>query len=85
MFIDHIRIFGKAGDGGAGGDIILVVDNSVDNLRAYHYDPKLVAEDGKRRGWPQDRQKWQARDRQGSSWDGRFPQQRRDRAGGRRV
>lgn len=70
MFIDHIRIFGKAGDGGngvvswkrekfvprggpdggdggAGGDIILVVDPSVDNLRAYHYDPKLIAEDGK--------------------------------------
>ena len=47
MFIDHIRIFGKAGDGGAGGDIVLVVDNSVDNLRAYHYDPKLIAEDGK--------------------------------------
>jgi GTP-binding protein len=70
MFIDHIRIFGKAGDGGngvvswkrekfvprggpdggdggKGGDIVLVVDNSVDNLRAYHYDPKLIAEDGK--------------------------------------
>jgi GTP-binding protein len=70
MFIDHIRIFAKAGDGGngvvswrrekfvprggpdggdggAGGDIILVVDPSTDNLRAYHYDPKLVAEDGK--------------------------------------
>lgn len=70
MFIDHIRIFAKAGDGGdgvvswrrekyvpkggpdggdggAGGDVVLVVDNSVDNLRAYHYDPKLVAEDGK--------------------------------------
>jgi GTP-binding protein len=70
MFIDHIRIIGKAGDGGngvvswkrekfvprggpdggdggAGGDIILVVDPSTDNLRAYHYDPKLIAEDGK--------------------------------------
>ena len=70
MFIDHIRIFAKAGDGGngvvswrrekfvprggpdggdggGGGDILLVVDNSVDNLRAYHYDPKLIAEDGK--------------------------------------
>ncbi len=70
MFIDHIRIIGKAGDGGngvvswkrekfvprggpdggdggAGGDIILVVDASTDNLRAYHYDPKLIAEDGK--------------------------------------
>ncbi len=70
MFIDHIRIFAKAGDGGngvvswrrekfvprggpdggdggAGGDIVLVVDPSTDNLRAYHYDPKLIAEDGK--------------------------------------
>lgn len=70
MFIDHIRIFGKAGDGGdgvvswrrekfvpkggpdggdggAGGNVILVVDPSTDNLRQYHYDPKLVAENGK--------------------------------------
>ena len=70
MFIDHIRIFAKAGDGGngvvswrrekfvprggpdggdggGGGDIVLVVDPSTDNLRAYHYDPKLIAEDGK--------------------------------------
>lgn len=70
MFIDHIRIFAKAGDGGngvvswrrekfvprggpdggdggGGGDIILVVDPSTDNLRAYHYDPKLIAQDGK--------------------------------------
>lgn len=69
MFIDHIRIFAKAGDGGngvatfrrekfvprggpdggdggAGGDIVLVVDHSTDNLRAYHYDPKLIAENG---------------------------------------
>lgn len=70
MFIDHIRIFAKAGDGGdgvvswrrekyvprggpdggdggAGGDVILIVDASTDNLRQYHFDPKLVAEDGK--------------------------------------
>jgi GTP-binding protein len=70
MFIDHIRIFAKAGDGGdgvvswrrekfvprggpdggdggGGGDIVLVVDSSTDNLRAYHYDPKLIAQDGK--------------------------------------
>jgi GTP-binding protein len=70
MFIDHIRIFAKAGDGGdgvvswrrekyvprggpdggdggAGGDVILVVDPSTDNLRQYHFDPKLVADDGK--------------------------------------
>jgi len=70
MFIDHIRIFAKAGDGGdgvvswrrekfvprggpdggdggAGGDVVLIVDPSTDNLRQYHYDPKLIAEDGK--------------------------------------
>jgi GTP-binding protein len=70
MFIDHIRILAKAGDGGdgvvswrrekyvprggpdggdggAGGDVVLIVDPSTDNLRAYHYDPKLIAEDGK--------------------------------------
>jgi GTP-binding protein len=70
MFIDHIRISAKAGDGGdgvvswrrekfvprggpdggdggAGGDVILIVDPSTDNLRAYHFDPKLIAEDGK--------------------------------------
>ncbi|MGJ8633127.1 MAG: GTPase ObgE [Luteolibacter sp.] len=70
MFIDHIRILAKAGDGGDGavsfrrekfvprggpdggdgghgGDVILVVDDSVDTLRQYHYDPKLIAEDGK--------------------------------------
>jgi GTP-binding protein len=70
MFIDHIRIFARAGDGGdgvvswrrekfvprggpdggdggAGGDVVLVVDPSTDNLRQYHYDPKLVAESGK--------------------------------------
>ena len=70
MFIDHIRIFAKAGDGGdgvvswrrekfvprggpdggdggAGGDVILTVDSSTDNLRQYHFDPKLVAENGK--------------------------------------
>ncbi|MCU0776287.1 MAG: GTPase ObgE [Akkermansiaceae bacterium] len=70
MFIDHTRIFAKAGDGGdgvvswrrekyvprggpdggdggAGGDVVLVVDPSTDNLRQYHFDPKLIAEDGK--------------------------------------
>lgn len=70
MFIDHIRISAKAGDGGdgivswrrekfvprggpdggdggAGGNVVLVVDPSTDNLRAYHFDPKLVAENGK--------------------------------------
>jgi len=69
MFIDHIRIFAKAGDGGngavsfrrekfvprggpdggdggKGGDVILVVDPSTDNLRQFHYDPKLIAKKG---------------------------------------
>lgn len=73
MFIDHIRILAKAGDGGdgvvswrrekfvpqggpdggdggAGGNVILVVDHSTDNLRAYHYDPKLVGENGRHGG-----------------------------------
>ena len=70
MFIDHIRIFARAGDGGdgvvswrrekyvpkggpdggdggSGGDVVLVVDPSTDTLRQYHYDPKLIAGDGK--------------------------------------
>lgn len=34
------------GNGGAGGDVVLVVDPSTDNLRQYHFDPKLIAEDG---------------------------------------
>ncbi len=73
MFIDHTRIFAKAGDGGdgvvswrrekfvprggpdggdggAGGNVVLVVDPSTDNLRQYHFDPKLVAGDGKNGG-----------------------------------
>ncbi len=73
MFIDHVRIFAKAGDGGdgivswrrekfvprggpdggdggAGGDVVLVVDPSTDTLRQYHYDPKLVAGNGNNGG-----------------------------------
>ena len=69
MFIDHIRIYAKAGDGGNGhvsfrrekfvprggpdggdggngGHVVLEVDPSTDNLRAFHYDPKLIAENG---------------------------------------
>ncbi|MBB5350515.1 GTP-binding protein [Haloferula luteola] len=73
MFIDHIRIFAKAGDGGNGhvsfrrekfvprggpdggdgghgGHVKLIVDPSTDNLRSYHYDPKLLAENGQHGG-----------------------------------
>ena len=69
MFIDHIRIFAKAGDGGhgavsfrrekyvprggpdggdggRGGDVILRVSPHTDNLRQFHYDPKMLAENG---------------------------------------
>lgn len=34
------------GDGGDGGKVILVVDRNTDNLRSFHYDPKLIAEHG---------------------------------------
>jgi len=69
MFIDHIRIYAEAGDGGNGvvhfrrekfrpkggpdggdggngGSVILRVDPAVDNLKAYSYDPKLIAKHG---------------------------------------
>ncbi|MDB6006013.1 MAG: GTP-binding protein Obg/CgtA [Prosthecobacter sp.] len=70
MFVDHIRVHGRAGrggdgrvhfhrgkfrpkggpdggDGGRGGDVILVVDNSTDSLRTFFFNGKLHAEDGK--------------------------------------
>lgn len=34
------------GDGGNGGNVILKVDPSTDNLKAYSYDPKLIAKPG---------------------------------------
>lgn len=69
MFVDHIKVFGRAGkggdgivhfhrgkfrpkggpdggDGGKGGDVLLVVDNSTDSLRAFFYNSKLAAGDG---------------------------------------
>lgn len=70
MFVDHIKIHTKAGDGGngccsfrrekfvpkggpdggdggKGGDIILLVDNQVDNLKAFFYRPNHTAERGR--------------------------------------
>lgn len=35
------------GDGGKGGDVILLVDNSTDSLRTFFFNHKLHAEDGK--------------------------------------
>ncbi|MBL9156763.1 MAG: GTPase ObgE [Verrucomicrobiales bacterium] len=69
MFVDHIRIFAKAGDGGngcssfrrekfvpkggpdggdggAGGDVVLVVDPHTDNLRSFFYQHHYHAEKG---------------------------------------
>ena len=34
------------GDGGDGGKVVLIVDENTDNLRSFHYDPKLIAENG---------------------------------------
>lgn len=69
MFVDHIKIYAKAGDGGNGccsfrrekfvpkggpdggdgghgGDIILVVDHHIDNLKEFFYRPRQKAERG---------------------------------------
>ena len=69
MFVDHIRVFARAGDGGNGavsfrrakfvpkggpdggdggdgGSVILRVDPHTNDLRAFFYDPKLIAEHG---------------------------------------
>lgn len=35
------------GDGGKGGDVVLLVDNSTDSLRNFFFNSKLAAEDGK--------------------------------------
>lgn len=70
MFVDHIKIYAKAGDGGhgcssfrrekfepkggpdggdggRGGDVILVVDGNTDNLRSYFFQPNYKAEKGR--------------------------------------
>jgi len=70
MFVDHIKIFAKAGDGGhgcssfrrekfepkggpdggdggRGGDIIIVVDGHTDNLRSFFFQPNQKAEKGR--------------------------------------
>ncbi|MDF1659755.1 MAG: GTPase ObgE [Verrucomicrobiales bacterium] len=69
MFVDHIRIFAKAGDGGhgctsfrrekhvpkggpdggdggRGGDVVLVVDHHTDNLKEFFFRPNQKAERG---------------------------------------
>ena len=69
MFVDHIKVYARAGrggdgsvhfhrgkfrpkggpdggDGGKGGDVILVVDNSTDSLRTFFFNGKLISPDG---------------------------------------
>ncbi|MBK1791080.1 GTPase ObgE [Persicirhabdus sediminis] len=69
MFVDHIRIYAQAGDGGNGivhfrrekfrpkggpdggdggdgGSVILEVSPHTDNLKAFAYDPKIIAKAG---------------------------------------
>ncbi|MGD1979005.1 MAG: GTPase ObgE [Akkermansiaceae bacterium] len=55
------------GDGGNGGSVKLVVDRNTDNLRAFHFDPKLFAEDGAMG------QSWKRHGRDGKSKVGRVP------------
>lgn len=55
------------GDGGDGGHVKLVVDGNTDNLRAFHYDPKLHAENGA------NGQSWKRHGRNGKTKIGRVP------------
>ena len=55
------------GDGGDGGKVLLIVDRNTDNLRSFHYDPKLLAEDGAHG------QSWKRHGRDGKTKIGRVP------------
>ena len=55
------------GDGGNGGKVKVVVDGNTDNLRNFHYDPKLYAEDGAHG------QNWKRHGRDGKIKIGRVP------------
>ncbi|MGE9268128.1 MAG: GTPase ObgE [Verrucomicrobiales bacterium] len=90
MFIDHTKIFCRAGDGGNGvvsfrrekfvprggpdggdggdgGQVILEVDPNTDNLRSFHYNPKLIAGDGAHG------QSWKRHGKNGKSALGKVP------------
>jgi len=55
------------GDGGDGGKVVLIVDENTDNLRSFHYDPKLLAEDGAHG------QSWKRHGKNGKTKIGRVP------------
>src|SRR6266851_4327672 len=69
MFVDKVRIYAKAGnggngcvsfrreqfidmggpnggDGGHGGDVVLVADKNISDLSDYHFSPRLLAPNG---------------------------------------
>ncbi len=69
MFVDHIKVYARAGnggngvatfrreafvprggpdggDGGRGGDVVLVADHNTDSLRSFFYQPNMLAEHG---------------------------------------
>ena len=46
MFVDRIKVFAQAGDGGRGGDVVLRADRHVDNLTNLFYEPIIKAKSG---------------------------------------
>ena len=46
MFIDTAKVFVKSGDGGNGGNVILVADTNMTTLMDFTYKKKYVAENG---------------------------------------
>lgn len=55
------------GDGGDGGSVKFIVDENTDNLRSFHYDPKLIAEPGAHG------QSWKRHGKNGKTAIGRVP------------
>src|SRR5215467_5229258 len=46
MFVDRIKVFAQAGNGGRGCDVILRADRHVDNLSNLFYEPLIKARNG---------------------------------------
>src|SRR5713101_955597 len=46
MFVDRIKVFAQAGNGGRGCDIVLRADRHVDNLTNLFYEPIIKAKNG---------------------------------------
>ncbi len=55
------------GDGAQGGDVILIVDQHTDNLRSFHYNPRMIAKDGGHG------QSWKRHGKNGKSVVGKVP------------